>query len=375
MTVCVYRSTDAGAAALTLNNTAGKLIAIIDACLVNGYSAGAVSSITRSGSVATVTFSDPHGLLDINRLTIAGADQAEYNGDHEVTVDSPTAVTFNVSGTPASPATGTITATKAGAGWTKPYSGTNLAVYKQGTGSNQRYLRVDDTGTTSARVVPYESMSDVNTGTNGFPTEAQVSGGLHFPKSSASTNRDWILVATEKYFYLHVNYSGTVTGSPLCFFGDFESDLSTADAYNTAVSAGTSANFGSGHGVLSVVGSLPNATAGSYVARSYTQTGGSVAIGKTNNSVLSATAFYSGAGGASYPDPVTNGLLHYLLDVTEPSIGKRGNLPGILSPLHNLPLTHLDTFVGMGDYAGKTYLVLTGHSSGQVFIEISNTVS
>ena len=32
--------------------------------------------------------------------------------------------------------------TKAGAGWTKPFTGTNIAAFRQGAGGNGRYLRV-----------------------------------------------------------------------------------------------------------------------------------------------------------------------------------------------------------------------------------------
>lgn len=72
-----------------------------------------VSSIVRSGSVATVTTSTNHGLLANNYVTIAGADQTEYNGAFRVSsVPSTTSFTVTVSGTPATPATGTITATE-----------------------------------------------------------------------------------------------------------------------------------------------------------------------------------------------------------------------------------------------------------------------
>ena len=71
---------------------------------------------------------------------------------------------------------------KAGAGWTKPYTGTNVAAFRQGAGSNGMYLRIDDTsteaGNRNARIVGYETMSDVNTGApQSFPTAAQRAGG------------------------------------------------------------------------------------------------------------------------------------------------------------------------------------------------------
>jgi hypothetical protein len=93
-----------------------------------------------------------------------------------------------------------------GQGWSKVYSGTNLAVYRAPAG-NQLYLRVDDTGTTAARIVGYETMSAVSTGTGPFPTEAQVAGGLYAPKSANvnATARNWVIVANDRFFHMWVN--------------------------------------------------------------------------------------------------------------------------------------------------------------------------
>ena len=68
-----------------------------------------VGSITRVSSTATVTLVG-HGRTTDDWVTIAGADQTEYNGTVQITVSDPDTFTFTVTGTPASPATGTITA-------------------------------------------------------------------------------------------------------------------------------------------------------------------------------------------------------------------------------------------------------------------------
>lgn len=68
----------------------------------------AVSSITRSSSTATVTTSAAHGLTTGDYVTVSGADQSEYNVTAQVTVTSTTVFTYTVSGTPATPATGTL---------------------------------------------------------------------------------------------------------------------------------------------------------------------------------------------------------------------------------------------------------------------------
>jgi len=74
----------------------------------------AVTSITRSGTTATVTTTDTHNMGIGQSTTIAGAAESDYNGTFVVTsVPSSTTFTYEVSGSPSTPATGTITSTKA----------------------------------------------------------------------------------------------------------------------------------------------------------------------------------------------------------------------------------------------------------------------
>jgi len=70
-----------------------------------------VSSITRVGTTATVTTTSDHNLASAVPVTIAGANETEYNvTDTEITVTGDDTFTYEVSGSPATPATGTITA-------------------------------------------------------------------------------------------------------------------------------------------------------------------------------------------------------------------------------------------------------------------------
>jgi len=69
-------------------------------------------TITSSGGTATVSHSS-HGLATGNMVNIRGADQPEYNGAGKViTVTDANTYTYTISGSPASPATGTITSTQ-----------------------------------------------------------------------------------------------------------------------------------------------------------------------------------------------------------------------------------------------------------------------
>jgi hypothetical protein len=78
-----------------------------------GVSSVAVTSIVRSGTTATVT-APSHGFVTDQEIVIAGAGQAEYNGTKTITEIDVDSFSFSVSGSPVTPATGTITASYPG---------------------------------------------------------------------------------------------------------------------------------------------------------------------------------------------------------------------------------------------------------------------
>lgn len=83
----------------------GCLLMLLDSVTVKG---GTVSSITRSSAVATVTTAAAHKFVVGDTVTISGATQTEYNGSFTITsVPTATTFTYAVSGSPATPATGT----------------------------------------------------------------------------------------------------------------------------------------------------------------------------------------------------------------------------------------------------------------------------
>jgi uncharacterized phage protein gp47/JayE len=69
-----------------------------------------VTSIIRVGNIATVTTPSDHLLASGIEVTIAGANETDYNGTYPITVISSTEFTYTISTTPSTPATGTITA-------------------------------------------------------------------------------------------------------------------------------------------------------------------------------------------------------------------------------------------------------------------------
>ena len=67
-----------------------------------------VASITRTAQTATVTTSSAHNLASSIDVVISGADQAEYNIATSINVLNATQFTYTVTGSPTTPATGTI---------------------------------------------------------------------------------------------------------------------------------------------------------------------------------------------------------------------------------------------------------------------------
>lgn len=66
--------------------------------------------IVRSGQTAFATATQRHGFEMFERVIVAGAVEPEYNGTYEVTVLNETTFSYTITGTPTTPATGTITA-------------------------------------------------------------------------------------------------------------------------------------------------------------------------------------------------------------------------------------------------------------------------
>ncbi len=100
---------------LHLRNAAGDLISSVSygsqgdwAVRLRGRGERQVTSLTRSGSTVT-PFVFGHDISSGNNtVKIYGADQPEYNGIFSINVASSSTFTYSISGTPDSPATGTI---------------------------------------------------------------------------------------------------------------------------------------------------------------------------------------------------------------------------------------------------------------------------
>ena len=372
-----------------LSGTAGSLIAVLDACLADGFGLKTVDSIVVAGGVATATFSTGHSFEPDTIMLVAGATPSGLNGEKRVLTTSTNTVTFSAAGIPDLTATGTITAKLAPAGWAKVFSATNLAAYRSlDAESTRMFLRVDDSGTTNARVVGYENMTDVNTGVGAFPTSVQVAGGGWWPKANTAgaAARSWTLVADSKGFWLHLHTAITAAGASGCVwgFGDFAS-LKSGDSYACQLFCEKSDIATSPAPSTRAVENChyTPVTESGYIPRPYTALGGSVAGATYVTSGWQASAGVSGAISNStmpmYPNGPDNGLALSGKSVVEPGVCLRGHTRGIYMVVQKCSdqFNWRDKIDGQGALLGRKLVAIkcgapAGTSSaGVVFVDIT----
>lgn len=366
-----------------LSGTAGALIAVLDAVLVNGFGLQSVSALNVVGGIATATVpATPSAEVD-TVILVAGANNALLNGEQRVTGVTANSVSWATTA-PDGAYTGTITLKVAPAGWIKDFSDTGLAGYKSSSvESTGCYLRVDDTGTTAARVRGYESMTDLSTGTGLFPSAAQYAGaGLWWSKSSAAsaTAVPWRIYADDRGFYFFVRNTNPGGEYQANYFGDILS-IKSGDPYACVLRANVSdksATAGGTFGDDLVMADGAQAHDGLYIARAANTLGGAVKVHSAPVLAIGLAASHvTGSVGFTYPLPADNGLMLTPV-LLHNALGPRGYFPG----LRCSPQKVNDSFVtgepvpGSGDMAGKKVqavrigaLITTPAQCGCVFMD------
>ncbi len=237
-------------------NTPGCLIAVLDALLVTGWGATTALSVSVSGGIATATVNAGSSFTEGAVVRIEGATPAVLNGDARVLTASNAQITFATTA-PDGVAMGAITLKYASAGWEKIYGGTAKAVYRPTDVSSARFcLRVDDTNGRYARVRGYESMTDVDSGTNPFPTDSQMSGGGYWHKSGAASAVavPYLLAADALMLLVGIcvgNVLGAYTNANIFGFGEGLHLSPSGDPYATMLSCSSSSGDSISVGALS----------------------------------------------------------------------------------------------------------------------------
>ena len=374
--VQIFKSTDLNAPVLT--GTAGSLIALLNTCLINGYTTASISSLTQLSSTVTATISTNSTLTTGTYVTISGAVPADYNGTFQITVLSNTQFTYTIATNPSSPATGTPVYAKSGIQWTSPYSATNQAVYRSADGSsNQFYLQINETGSSAGgqkEVVAtgFETMTGVGSGTGQFPTTIQLaSGGVIWTKSitADSTARAWTVIGDDKTFYLQI---ANGTWSFLYGFGHVIPNR-PGDGYNTFIGGQRTANTVAPaectfSNIMNMV--TLGVASGICMPRSYTQVGNSCYMGHLTYTNITSTGNtygvwnsglspYSTTWGPPFPNPADQSYIFFptfLIEQTTYTI--RARMPGIHHLwCSTLPFNNYDTVPAVNGLPSTSSLV------------------
>lgn len=346
-----------------LNGVAGSAIGLLDACLVTGWGLTPATSITVAGGVATVSFAGTHGATVESVILIEGVTGAltALNGEQRVTDRGSSQIKF-ATAAPDGTADGTITFKMAPAGWGKPFSGTNLAVYQSlDAQSTKMFLRIDDTSATDFRQRGFETMTDVNTGAGMFPLDAQISGGGWCNKSAAADTSPvrWTLVADGRGLYLSVPgysvYDKAVESGRTVFMGDFQGLRTGGDPYAFAIGCGAAGGYSESRGLCD-----QDTSTYQFVPRAFHGLGSSIGLDSIPESGARGVSGRDATFG-KFPSEVDGGLLLSRRFLGAANLAPRGVLPG----LYTVPQSE----VGMA-YQPRTLQPGAGPLTGRKLIAV-----
>jgi hypothetical protein len=341
----------------TINGTVGSGIGFLDCVLLTGFNVKSVSNLSRTGTTCNMTTSTPHGFLIGDIIGVYGADSTWNNLYQVDTVPDSTHLTFETTGTPSSPASGTITVKYPPLGstlssgnlittWSKVFTGTNQAIYRSlDITGTQWFLRVDDSNT---KWMVVSILEGYTTFTTGLLNQQNVYWG----KSSTadSTARPWQIVGDSKRFYHGIrwsNDSGIITKNShdWSFFGDILTDK-PGDAYHCGIIGNYSTDLFTSYPQLqgqynyTSFCTSNSSTVGSYLLRKYDQLGPQVSFGRFGIIRYDSCMGYS--IGIAHPNLSNSGTyLDQQLYVYE-TTSIRGRMPGMYSPINNIGHNFLD---------------------------------
>lgn len=358
-----------------ISGTPGTLIAALDALLITGWGIVNPTSVTVADGIATATVASGDSFDAHSVVLIDGATPSSLNGEARVLTSGSTSLTW-VTEAPDGAATGSITIRYAPqAAWQKVYAGTNKAAYRSNSVlSAGHFLRVDDAGTTTARVRGFESMTDVDSGSGPFPLDSMMSGGGYLHKSTAASGAAvrYKIFCDDRFVIFSIaaasHNSATLLSAPARGFGDPIALAPDGDPWGTILSFNGSGS--SNVGYASLVNSNAGGVAGQIVCpRAVTGLGGAVNL--INNPYTQGGAgAHSGADTTlgAFPSEVDGQLKVTPVYTRENVAGKppRAQFPGVLyipqSGAYG-PLADGDLVVGSGDLGGRRLMVVADPSN------------
>lgn len=369
-----------------LNGVRGTGIALLDACLNTGFGQVTANSVTVSGGIATASLQPGQGFSLHANILVAGATPAALNGVSRVTEATETSIKFPTTA-PDGAATGTITIKVAGAGWTKPFSAANKAVFRSADVQGSRhYFRFDETATnTLMRVRGYEKMTTVDAGTGLYPTNAQVNGGGYWVKSlqADAAAVPWELVVDSRFVLFRAavgsSFGSGFVGGAIRGFGDPVALNPAGDVFASLVNVSLSSEPYDNYGGLDRGADVDKACV--YAARSRSGAGGGVRL--DHKPYTGTAGVHSGSDTALgvYPSPIDGKLRLSSRFLFESDGSPRADVPGVLhipqSGLLESSWAARDFVEGSGALAGRVLVALPTSSyatyacEGWVLVDIT----
>lgn len=268
---------------------------------------------------------------------------------------------------------------KAAAGWTKPFSSANIGVYQAPSGVQHYYQVTDNTTAVAAPFYGFETMSTFNTGTGQFPTNAQLATAC-IPKGGAADPQQWYAFADARSCIFLAEGYGTGTGWAGVYFGEIFS-VQASDSFRSLIKCHNSIG-GSNDFLGNLSTAISAATGTAFMPRGYSGVGTSVNVAATGDNAKSGAATVL-KGVVPFPNPEEGGLYLSPIWISDPTTASanniRGRMRGFWHCLHaNTSINHLQTFTGIGDLAGRTFIAIKPQgdaaNSGCFMIEVSATL-
>jgi hypothetical protein len=389
-----------------ISNVQGDLVSALDALLVDGFNLKTLDSLTSTGGIATATVSSGHGFVKDQVILVDGAAQAAYNGEQRLLSTTTTTFTFAVTGSPASPATGTLTSKVAPLGFQVAFSGTNKRVYRSpNVQSSRTFLRVDDsldpawtsTYAKYAKVTMAEAMSNVDTFEPGgrapfdpaLPTKNETGSGsglsavngwykwiyARTPSSSLGSGdggpgaRNWFLVGDDRSFYFGTTESAGNQSRRVYFFGDFNS-FKTSDAYRALLTATDDFNQAQSSSSIQTENNTffehVGSSAGKVLMKDYTQFGANISASFATVNPDNSTFISGRTPMVPFPNGPDFSILLFpvlLREVVQKHI--RGEMPGLYFIPQDRPYSDGVIVDNIPGYAGKKVILLSGAANGE----------
>ncbi len=266
-------------------------------------------------------------------------------------------------------------------GWTKEFTDTNKAVYRNGAASQaRRYFRVVDSAQL-AQIWGYNTMTDVDTGTGDFPTAVQLASGIQTRKSATADAvlRSYVAAGDDRTFILFIANADVAGVYSTLYMGDGDSIIPGDDSFSCLIGRYTSTAGVTAEGLWLLCGpiwssSLPFGSVGANHRNTTRWIGGTIGVagsvaalsivnGMVHQWASGLSSAHAGAFGFEpFPNAAGGLSLADIWMITDAGGGlwnRRGRLRGLYVPCH--PYTAFsdgDTFNGTGELASMGFRIV-----------------